>query len=603
MQHLFASFFVVLLLFSPLFSEEKKDKPILEEKIEVIGKVPLYRAMQSISVLGEDHLNDFSPDGLKGLLNQTPGMLVLNAGNPAQFSYGFARGASVNQMLYLIDGIKLQDPSSSLSGNFSFLSTQLIEKIEIVRGPLSNLYGSSAMGGVVNVITRKKDGLALTLAGGSHGTMESSIQFGKRFSDFYVFANGNLLNYDDGLKNDNFERRGFSFHSGYEKAELALGVSFFGNIVAAGIPEYLGMPTEDRKYKQSNILLTLPFKFNISRVSSFDLKGSWHWNHYDFSDPADLWNYSFSNSSLVTEVQAKFSTKLFKNINLSAGWDFSRQKVDNINNDEKIISGLKTGANSFYLDMNMDFKRVLVAASVRHDKYDGLPGVFSPQIGLSANINSFLKLRSSFSKSFRAPTIPEMLNPYWGNPGLLPETGTSFEIGGDLFLHRLTLGLVLFNSAYNNLIGFSPLTAKFANINKAKISGAEINFDWEIAKGLNWLSAYTYLHSQDIQYERALLRRPRHSFSTAFHRRTSKFSASIEMVYVGKRLDYDELLWTVSENTAFSHFEVCLTVPLFKMISVFCRVNNALNSHFEEVLGYPAPRRRILLGFTVQVEN
>jgi outer membrane cobalamin receptor len=227
MRRILLLFWFFFILFSLIFSEEKKEKPLLEEKIEVIGKVPLYRAMQSVSVFDEDHIKNFSPDGLKGLLNQSPGMLVLNAGNPAQFSYSFARGAAVNQMLYLVDGIKLYDPSSSLAGNFSFLSPQLIEKVEIVRGPLSNLYGSSAMGGVVNIITRKKEGLILTLSAGSHGTLESSVQFGERFSNFFVFLNGDFLNYDDGLKNDHFERRGFSFACGYEKNNFDLGVYFF----------------------------------------------------------------------------------------------------------------------------------------------------------------------------------------------------------------------------------------------------------------------------------------------------------------------------------------------------------------------------------------
>jgi vitamin B12 transporter len=596
-------FLLAFVLFPLLFSEEKKEKPLIEVKIEVIGKVPLYRALQSISVFDEDHIKNFSPDGLKGLLNQSPGMLVLNAGNPAQFSYSFARGASVNQMLYLVDGIKLYDPSSSLAGNLSFLSPQLIEKVEIVRGPLSNLYGSSAMGGVVNVITRKKEGLILSLSAGSHGTLESSIQFGERFSDFFVFLNGDFLNYDDGLKNDHFERRGFSFASGYEKNNFDLGVSFFGTLIDAGIPQYLGMPTLDRKYKQSNFLISMPVNWRIGDKSSFNFKGSLHWNAYDFSDPNDVWNSYFSNNSLILELQAKYSLRFWEKINLIAGLDLSRQKIENANNYEKIFSGLKADVFSFFVDLHADLNKFLLAGSLRYDKYDDLAGVYSPQFGVSFNLNSFLKLRTSFSRSFRVPTLPERLNPYWGNPVLLPETGKSYEIGADLFMNGLVLGFTYFDSTYTNLIGFSPLTAKFANINKAEIKGLEIAGNWEIAKGLNLLTAYTYLHTQDVQYDRALLRRPRNSLSTALHFKSSWFSLSAEMIYVGKRLDYDELLWSVSENAQFNHFDFLLSVPLQKKVSIFCRVNNALNSHFEEVLGYPAPLRRILLGIKYQVVN
>jgi vitamin B12 transporter len=603
MQKLLVSFFFVCTLFSSLFSEQKKEKPDIEEKIEVIGKMPLFRAMQSVSVLDYEHIRNFSPDGLKDLLNQSPGILVLNAGNPAQFSYSFARGASVNQMLYLVDGIKLHDPSSSLAGNFSFFSPQLIEKIEIVRGPLSNLYGSSAMGGVVNIITRKKEGLAFSLSGGSHGTLDSSIQYGQRFGEFFICLNGDFLNYDDGLANDHFERRGFSFNSAYGNDVLNIGVSAFGTIADAGIPHYLGNPTPERSYKQNNFIIYTPINWQINKRSDFDFKGSLHWNNYEFFDPEDTWNYFYSNASFLKEIQAKFLSNFMDKMNLAVGFDFSEQEIENKNNDENLLSELKTNVFSLFLDLNADLNKFLLSGSIRFDKYKDLEGVFSPQFGVSFNLNSFLKLRSSFSKSFRAPTLPEMLNPNWGNPLLLPETGSSYEIGADAFFSSIVLGITCFNSNYKNLIGFSPLTARFANISEAKISGIEVNWDWKICEGLDWRTAYTYLHTQDIQYDRALLRRPRHALTASFLVHNAKFVLSAEMTYVGKRLDYDELLWSVSENNPFNHFDFVLQIPIFKNLNIFCRVNNAFNSYFEEVLGYPAPLRRVLLGFKYQGAN
>jgi vitamin B12 transporter len=603
MRSIVLSVFLACSLFLPLFCEKKEEKPDIEEKIEVIGKVPLYRALQSVSILDEEHIHDFCPDGLKGLLSQSPGMLVLNAGNPSQFSYSFARGASVNQMLYLVDGVKLYDPSSSLAGNFTFLSPQLIDKVEIVLGPLSNLYGSSAMGGVVNIITRKKEGLLLSLSAGSHGTMEGGVQFGKRLGGFSLFINGDFLNYDDTLANDRFKRSGIAVHGGYEQDDFSLGLSLFGTLVDAGIPWNLGKATPNRSYKQNNFLVSLPFYWRINGKSQLDIKASLHWNQYDFFDPDDFWNFSFANASFLTEWQARFSTRLLAKLNLVSGFDFSAQKVDNVNNNETQIAGLKTNAASFYADLQADLGKVLLAGSLRFDKYDRLSGVFSPQLGISFNWNSNIKLRASFSRSFRAPALPEMFNPYWGNPGLLPETGKSLEAGADLYFATLVGGITLFDSSYTNLIGFSPLTAKFANINKAEIKGAEVNCDWVIFRGFDWRIAYTYLHTQDIQYARALLRRPRHALTTSFCYRNAKFTLAAEMTYVGKRLDYDELLWTVSESASFSHYDFTLNVPVQKKISVFCRVSNAFNSHFEEVLGYPAPLRRILLGFHYQVAN
>jgi vitamin B12 transporter len=302
-------------------------------------------------------------------------------------------------------------------------------------------------------------------------------------------------------------------------------------------------------------------------------------------------------------LQGKFSTRLFEKLNLVSGFDLSSQKIENTDNEENLIPGLKTDVFSFYADLQADLNKLLLAGSLRYDKYDDLSGVFSPQLGISYNLLSFFKFRASFSRSFRAPTIPERLNPYWGNSALLPETGRSYEAGVDLFVRSLVCGLTLFDSEYVNLIGFSPVTARFANINEARIKGIEMNTNWEILKGFNWRSAYTYLYTRDIQYDRALLRRPRHTLTMSLEYSDPKFSLSGEMVYVGKRLDYDELLWAVSESKTFSHFDFLLSVPLLKKMTVSCRVSNAFNSHFEEVLGYPAPLRRILLGIRYQVTN
>ena len=189
---------------------------------------------------------------------------------------------------------------------------------------------------------------------------------------------------------------------------------------------------------------------------------------------------------------------------------------------------------SFYADLQADLDKVLLAGSLRFDKYKGLSGVFSPQLGISFNLSPNIKLRASFSRSFRAPTLPEMLNPYWGNPGLLPETGKSVEAGADLYFASLVCGVTFFDSSYTNLIGFSPLTAKFANINKAEIRGVEVNCAWAIFKHLDWRIAYTYLHTQDIQYERALLRRPRHALATSFLYRNARFTLAAEMTLCGQ---------------------------------------------------------------------
>ena len=597
-------FVFCLLWFSfMLFSAEKKEKPQLEEKIEVIGQVPLLRALQSVTIFSEKELNYLKFAGLKAILNQSPGILVLSAGHPGQFAYTFARGAAVNQMLFLVDGCRLFDPSSSLGGNFSFLSPQVIEKIEIIRGPLSNLYGSNAMGGVVNLITKKSDGLDFSLARGSHGTYEGDFNWGGKKTAFNFSLNGHFLYYSDGLLNDKLQKQGFSFHSAYEKANLNLGIYLFGNLVNSGIPINLGLPTPERHYWQKNLLLSAPFSYRFEEHFDIESKISFHWNQYEFSDPDDTWNSFYANQSFVGALTAKFNALFWDKLKIMAGIDYSLQMIDNQSNGELLLKEATTNIYSHFLSVNADLDQFLFSASFRLDKYKNLKTVVSPQLGVSFNLLPNLKIRTSYAQSFRAPTLPELLNPFWGNAALVPETGKSLELGINFYLQSLAMGITYFDSQYLNLIGYSPITWKFVNINKALIKGIELSVKKALLKHWQWGLAYTYLKTRDIQYNRKLLRRPQHTFSTQLTYQSVKFDIFAEMVYVGKRLDYDELVWSVAENPSFNTFSFVFNFPVANRITWFLNISNAFNRHFEEVLGYPAPLRRILIGIKYQGTN
>jgi len=506
----------------------------------------------------------------------------------------------VNQMLFLVDGCKLFDPSSSLGGNFSFLSPQVIQKIEIIRGPLSNLYGSNAMGGVVNLITKKSDGLDFSLARGSHDTYEGDFNWGGKKSAFNFSLNGHFLNYSDGLLNDKLQKQGFSFHSAYEKANLNLGIYLFGNLVNSGIPINLGLPTPERHYWQKNLLLSAPFSYRFEEHFDIESKISLHWNQYEFSDPNDTWNSFYANQSFVSALTAKLNALFWDKLKIMAGIDYSLQKIDNQSNDELLLKEAKTNIFSHFLSVNADLNKFLLSASLRLDKYKNLKTVVSPQLGVSFNLLPNLKIRTSYAQSFRAPTLPELLNPYWGNAALVPETGKSLEFGIDFYLQSLAMGITYFDSQYLNLIGYNPITWKFVNINEALSKGIELSVKKALLKHWQWGLAYTYLKTLDMQYNRELLRRPRHTFSSQLTYQSAKFDIFIEMVYVGRRLDYDELVWSVAENPAFNTFSFVFNFPVTDKITWFLNVSNAFNRHFEEVLGYPAPLRRILVGIKYQ---
>lgn len=592
------------LVFLPLYGEEaekKEEQPRFEEKVQVVGEVSLNRTLQSVTVFRAEDMDAFRTDNLKTVLNQTPGMLVLNTGHSGQFAYSFARGASFNQALVLVDGVKVDDPSSSIGNNLSFLSTRLIDKVEVVRGPLSNLYGSSAMGGVINVVTRRKSGLDASFAFGSHDSLEGGLNAARTLGSWTLSANASLQRYSDGRVNDRFDNSGYTVNAAYARGRVSTGAQFFGGRASSGIPFNMGTPSPQREYSQNNYVLSLPLTVQLGTAGRIAARWSSRWNRYEFRDPQDTWNSYSRNASQLHEAELKWESRFFDRLDTRAGVEYSHQRITNVSGDSSLLDKSRTHFLSVFGAAAVDWRNFLFSASLRLDKYRDVDGVVSPQFGISYLIGQRVKLRASYAESFRAPTLPERLNPQWGNKDLLPERGKSWEGGVDLYLGPFTGGVTAFHSDYRQLIGYSPVTWRFANINKARITGVETSLRAEFSSLLLSV-AHTWLDTLDVESDRQLLRRPRHSLAAAAAFRHRRFTLSADMVLVGKRLDYDELAWSVGRISSFDVFNFSLAVPLLPRLTVQALLTNAFNREYEEVLGYPAPLRRFSVGLRYTME-
>jgi vitamin B12 transporter len=592
---------LIVILFVSLSSEEQekaKQDSMFTEEVEVIGEVALNQSVQSVTLFKHEDFIKLPNDGIKSILNRTAGYLTLSGGHYGQFAYSFARGAAVNQTLYMIDGVKITDPSTSIGLNMTVVAPSLIEKAEIVRGPLSSLYGSNAMGGVVHLKTRKAEGMEAAAFFGSHGSLEGNVYFSKKFGNLHFSVNGNIVKYSDGLDNDEFNNKGVSVRASYDTGFFKAGVMAFGNLADSGIPFYMGMATTNRTYKQNNWLVALPLSYRWEDGSKVQLTVSHNNNKYDFEDPDDFWTPYYTNTSTVNQMVLSGQTKLFDLLNLHAGVDYSDQNVSNEDNFGISIDGETTNYLSAFVNLDLNLDQFLLTGSLRYDKYKDIDANFSPQIGFSYLINQKFKIRGSYSKSFRAPTLPELLNPSWGNPQLEPENGSSFEIGADFYLKSFIFSVAYFDSHYENLIGFSPETWRFANLNEADISGIEVSTTVRLREDITLIGSYTYLDTYDLENDRQLLRRPKHAFSAVISYNNPYFTVSGEMTYVGKRLDYNELDWLnpIADNPAFNTFNFNVQVPLGEKLSLIGKLTNAFNEDYQEVFGYPAPGTRIMAG-------
>jgi outer membrane cobalamin receptor len=409
------------------------------------------------------------------------------------------------------------------------------------------------------------------------------------------------MRFSDGVENDTFTNRGIGIKSGFKNKHIKTALLFFGHFSDSGIPFYLGNPSPRRQYKQNHYIFILPFSFHFKGSTNIKIRISHNRNQYEFEDPDDTWTPFYLNKSVVNEGQVSLHTILFKTLSLNSGLEYSDQKILNEDHTGIQLDDEKTHYLSAFFTAGLDLKKIQLSSSLRYDHYKGMSSEYSPQLGFAYRVSKQFKIRGSYSESFRAPTLPERLNPQWGNPDLEPETGKSFEIGGEFYLKSATFSLVYFNSRYENLIGYSPITWAFANINEANISGIELSTRFTLFNQVVVWTSYTYLDTHDFQNNQELIRRPKHSFSAMISYKNKYFTISSEMIYVGKRLDYDELLWTTAESPSFDTYNFSLNIPLNEKLSVVGKATNAFNREYQEVQGYPAPGRRFLLGIKYKI--
>lgn len=592
--------------------ENEQEEPAIinyTEEVEVVGNVPKINTIQSVTVFKIDDMAAFNFEGLKSVLNLTPGVLSLSTGKFGQSSSTYIRGSKSSQVLYIVDGIKLRDGANLNGVDLSVLSPTIIDKVEVVRGPLSSIYGSEAMGGVISMNTFSREGAEFIASYGSHDSYMGGFSGSTSLKDWVLGFSINTQRYSDNVVNDVFKNTGLTAKLNYKKNALDGGLRFFGSFTDSGIPfDDFGGFTPSRKYTQKYMIAALPLNYTINNQSKINLNLSYTDSKYEFEDIEDIWSPYFMSRFKNIEAELIYSTLVMKNINLDAGLDYSDQTIISKNDLGSVLDDEKANYFSSFVNAGWNKGPVQISASVRYDKYKNIDGNLSPQVGMSYLIANSLKLRAAYARSFVAPFISQLVNP-WGLPNfdLKPEKAESFEFGAEYYSERLTLSATYFNTRYKDMIDWVTVDwvtyqGQYQNIDNVDTYGVELAATTKPFRPLTVSAAYTWLHSEDKATGNPLVRKPKHTFSGYLSYVHKRFSLTVDMVYVGKRPDLDFTAWPVDvENPAFNTYNVSLVVPVIKGLSVFGKITNAFDKEYQEFFNYPAPGRRFELGLKFRV--
>lgn len=631
---------VGLMIFSGIaFAEEKKKLEVLDKIVEtafspiesVLGSVTdldkivvtpskteekIGASSSSVSVIDKGDFERKEIDTVKDVLREEVGLDVVQSGAFQGTTSLFTRGGNSNQTLIMIDGIKAYDPISPNGAyNLAHLTLDNVDRIEVLRGPQSALYGSDAMAGVINIMSRKAEKAYVNASyeGGSFFTNKESVEIGAAVKKFHYSVASSRLD-TKGIsqaeaKNNNQER------DPYDRTSVAARVDYdiTENFDVGGTFRYTYAHFEYddgfTRRDDDNLFGTYRETFFTLR-SGLKLFDCWEQNIHlgwmdimrrDFDDnpPAnDFLRDKYTGKTFKFDYQN--TLKVFDFDRVVIGYDYNEEIGDSyyessfgVTDQPKVFSR----EGGFYVENRLNVADRLTATQGVRVSHHSRAGTFTTyRFDGSYLFATGTKVRGQIATGFKAPTLYQLFspaNPAWaiggGNPNLQPEKSLSYEYGMDqyLFGDKFSAGVTYFNTVYRNLIDavYHPdtwVTDQYANVGKATVHGLEFSGKIKPVQAVTVSAGVTYQKTKNLQTGAELLRRPENKFFIeCFWQALDKLSLDTRIRYNGPMSDSGG--YKIKEYTVV---DLVLNYDITKNFSIYGKIENALNKRYQETVGY-----------------
>ena len=592
---------------------------------------PADQVGQQVTVLTAPQIQLDQETSVADILARTPGVVLTRNGGPGETTSLSLRGASTDQTVVLIDGVKVNDPSSTGTGyDFANLITGDVSRIEVLRGPQSTLYGSAAIGGVVNYVTadatRPLQG-DVQAEGGSYGTAYVRGGVGGKDGpatfrlNAYYNSTDSVSAFDrafGGREDDGFHTAGASGRFTYaftpdvqfdERAYYtwsrnefdgfdtpSTGFSAFGDDAEFGrtqqVVDYTGLnistlggrlknriayeysetdrrneePGQEASYESGN---KATFD-GLGRVQTFDYEGTFAIApQYTLVFGAQDERSQFSTDSPAFEFPP-LPPPTKANVSIASGYgQITGQVLPNLN----LTGGVRYDAHSTFGD------HVTGQASAA---YVVVPGTI---------------LRASFGQGFKAPSLYQLYSPY-GSLGLRPEEANGWDAGVEqrLFGDRLVVQATYFGRDTRNLIQFAPTDTypygAYENVAKTQAEGAELQLDWRATRALDITANYTFDDDEDRSpgsptHGQQLIRQPKNTANlAATYVWPMKLSTSVAVRYAGNSFDTDQDTGEPVVVQTYTLVDLRASYPLRGHLELYGRLENLADKHYETTYQY-----------------
>ena len=589
--------------------------------------VPASQLANTVTVINREQLTEqFRPSILPTVMQLVPGLTVTSRG---MMGYGVSGGAAgglnlrgisggSGQLLVLIDG---HPQYQGIYGHpiADSYQTMMVERVEVLRGPASVLYGSNAMGGVLNIVTRGfqvgHDSIAthLTLGAGSYGTVQGEMTTHARKGSFF-----STLSVEYNRSDNHRSRMGYEEFGGYAKVGYDINSHWktFADInmtrFTASYPDSIQRPRYDADQWIMRGVASAALENNYDRTSgSLSVYSSFGNHRID-----DGWvaggspqTRYFRSHDALTGVSWNQNANLFKGNRLTVGMDYQHiygraYYTDKVTGDELSVGAMagKSHRNEVaaYIDFRQDIAKWLtVDAGARVDHHSVTGTEFIPQVGIVTHPITSGDLKAMVSKGFRNPSMRELYLYQVANEELKPERLWNYEISWHHAIRSVTYGANLFYVKGDNMILVTPMpTGGRKNLNSGKVEniGFELEANWRIDKHWSLSTNHSYLHMM----KRDIPAAPKYKGFLGGNFHSGQWSAILGIQYI-HGLGLDANGDGVSEQTEGDFCLVNATVSYqpCRILTLWVRGENLLAQRYQLMYGYPMPHATAMAGVSL----
>jgi len=577
--------------------------------------------VNAVTVFTPADIENSKTDTIKDFIKGTMGLDIAQSGSFGGPVSVFLRGTNSNHNQIMIDNVRMFDPiATNAAFDLAHLTLDNVERIEVVRGPQSVLYGSDAIGGVINIITKRgrgKPSVSVELESGSYDTYRESFNSSGEIQNLsYSFdvshlASRGISKFRGTTEKDPYENTAFSLRADYDiDAKNTVGVISRFTDASYEYDNSVGLKDDpDLEGREQQTMVTTYIENRITERWKQRIQGSFMRNYrQDFNDkdqsyPDDYLRDWYIGENQQVDWQHTIRPSDFDTV--VCGFDWQREKGNYYYYTEYIFGSSETHfpkvmsrTKGYYLQNMLNLDDVLrFNLGLRIDDHSIFGTRETYKADASYLFKNGTKVKAGWGTAFKAPTLYQLYalaDPWFGggNTALQPEESQTYEAGvaQELFEKRLNIDISYFHTLLKNLIDakYNPdtwMTESYSNVAKARIYGYETSLDFRPAKEWRLSAGYTWQDTEDKTTGDELLRRPKNKYFTGLtYAPSERMSINLKLTYAGRRSDASNRLLK-----AYTRLDMFGNYKLNKNLETFIRMENITNAVYEEVKNYAQP--------------